>query len=391
MNFRKSLLLGLLAAAPLPLPAQETPPPADEAPPEPGVAEESFEEEYTGQEIIVTGQRLRGAVGGDIPPEIQLDSRDIRAYGAGSLAELLEALGPQTRSGSGRGGGRPVVLLNGRRISGFSEIRDLPPEAIERVDILPEEVALKYGYRADQRVVNFVLRPRFRAVTGELAAGMATAGGRGSYEADFNVLRIMNNGRWNLDAEFRRDTALFESERDLIQSGPARPFALGGNIGSATAGGEIDPALSALAGQVVTVAPVPSSASGGAPTLAAFAAGADSPNTTDLGQFRTLLPETDRLSLAGTVNRTILKDVSATINARYDQSLSKSRFGLPSATFGIPADNPFSPFASDVALFRYYEGPRPLTRESDNRTAHLGVALNGDLLPWRWSFTAEAV
>ncbi|HEV2080788.1 MAG TPA: TonB-dependent receptor, partial [Allosphingosinicella sp.] len=390
MNFRKSFLLGLLVSAtPLPVHGQETPPPADEAPAEPGAAEESSDEEYTGQEIIVTGQRLRGAVAGDIPPEIQLDSRDIRAYGAGSLLELLEALGPLTRSGSGRGGGRPVVLLNGRRISGFSEIRDLPPEAIERVDILPEAVALKYGYRADQRVVNFVLRPRFRAVTGELAAGMATAGGRGSYEADFNVLRIMSNGRWNVDAEFRRDTPLFESERDLVQSGPQRPFALGGNIGAATAGGEIDPALSALAGRPVTVAALPSLGSSGAPPLSAFAAGADNPNTTDLGQFRTLLPETDRLSLAGTVNRTILKNVSATLNARYDQSLSKSRFGLPSATFAIPTASPFSPFASDVTLFRYYEGPRPLTRESDSRTGHLGVSLNGDMLPWRWSFTAN--
>jgi hypothetical protein len=38
----------------------------------------------------------------------------------------------------------------------FGGIRDLPTEAILRVDILPEEVSLKYGYRADQKVVNFV-------------------------------------------------------------------------------------------------------------------------------------------------------------------------------------------------------------------------------------------
>ena len=327
MNFRESLLLGLLAgAAPLPLHAQEATPPAGEAPAQAETDEESSEdEEYGGEEIVVTGQRLRGAVAGDIPPEVQLDSRDIRAYGAGSLAELLTALEPQTRSGAGRGGGRPVILLNGRRISGFSEIRDLPPEAVERVDILPEEVALKYGYRADQRVVNFVLRPRFRAVTAEVATAMATAGGRGSYEADLNVLRIMNNGRWNVDAEVRRDTPLFESERDLIQAA-AQPLGLDGN-------------------------PI------------------------DLGQFRTLLPQTDRFSRAGTVNRTILTDVSATLNARFDQALSKSRFGLPEAAFAIPG-----PSFGDL---------RALTRESDSRNAHLGLSMNGDMLPWRWSVTAN--
>ena len=99
--------------------------------------------------------------------------------GAGSISELLDALAPQTRSGRGREGGRPVILLNGRRISGFSEIRDIPPEAIERVDILPEEVALKYGYRADQRVVNIVLRRRFRAVTAEANGGLRHRGRTG--------------------------------------------------------------------------------------------------------------------------------------------------------------------------------------------------------------------
>ncbi|MFX5252973.1 hypothetical protein ABTD06_19685, partial [Acinetobacter baumannii] len=80
---------------------------------------------------------------GDIPPEQQLGPADIRSYGVNSVAELLTELAPQTYSGRG-GGGAPVVLLNGKRISGFQEIRDLPTEAIARVDILPEEVALKY-------------------------------------------------------------------------------------------------------------------------------------------------------------------------------------------------------------------------------------------------------
>ena len=164
---RKILLFALLAgAASPPLLAQETPP-ADPAPPaeppgpagpaaqpgDPNDPEAEFDEEdEEGETIVVTGQRQRGAVIGDIPPEVQLDRREIRALGAASLSELLDAIAPQTRSGRGRDGGRPVILLNGRRISGFSEIRDIPPEAIVRIDVMPEEVALKYGYRADQRV-----------------------------------------------------------------------------------------------------------------------------------------------------------------------------------------------------------------------------------------------
>ena len=63
-----------------------------------------------------------------------------------------------------------MLLLNGQRISGFRELRDIPTEAIQRVEILPEEVALKYGYRADQKVVNIVLRQRFRSTAAQVGA-----------------------------------------------------------------------------------------------------------------------------------------------------------------------------------------------------------------------------
>lgn len=340
-------------------------------------------------EVVVTGQRQRGAVIGDILPEIQLDAQDIRALGVGSLAELLEALGPQIRSGRGRGDGPPITLLNGRRISGFSEIRDIPPEAIERFEILPEEVALKYGYRADQRVVNIVLRERFRARTLELAAGLPTAGGRRDATADLNVLRINREGRWSVDAEYRSSSPLLESDRDLRPLRSSELFDLVGNLGADPPGGEIDPALSALVGRPVTVAGTPASAAGGAPQLSDLAATAGAPNETDLGAFRTLLPETDQVALNATVNRTLFGDVSATLNARFEANESRSLLGLPSTTLSLPAGSPFSPFSSDVLLYRYLDARGPLAREGSRRNAQLGLALNGNLSSWRWSLTAN--
>jgi hypothetical protein len=167
---------------------------------------------YT-DEIVVTASEPRGAVKGDIPPEIQLNQADIRAYAVSSVSDLLTELAPQT--GSGRGSGRPVVLLNGRRISSFAEIRDLPTEAIERVDILPEEVALKFGYSADQRVVNFVLRERFRALTTELQGGAPTEGGNSTQQVQADILKINRDRRVNLDVKYQGNSALLESERNV--------------------------------------------------------------------------------------------------------------------------------------------------------------------------------
>ncbi len=216
LRFHHSLFVALLSGTAIaPAYAQEAP--AAAPPTTLAQAEPEEDEEEGGDEIVVTGVRRPppGAVPGPIEPEIQLDAREIRSYGAGSINELLDALSPQTQSGRGRGGGRPVILLNGRRISSFAEIRDIPPEALLRVDILPEEAALQFGYRADQRVVNFVLRRRFRAITTEADFGFATDGGRPVYEAEANYLRIMRNGRWSVAAEIERSDDLLESERSL--------------------------------------------------------------------------------------------------------------------------------------------------------------------------------
>src|SRR6187551_1316263 len=53
-----------------------------------GAAGDEYGDE--GSEIVVTGIR-RGSVVGDIPPENILNSRDVRATGATSIDELLDA------------------------------------------------------------------------------------------------------------------------------------------------------------------------------------------------------------------------------------------------------------------------------------------------------------
>lgn len=167
------------------------------------------------EEIVVTGQRARGSVVGDIPPENTLDARDVRATGATNINELLEAIAPQIGSVQGRGGEQPVLLLNGLRISSFRELRDIPTEAISRVEILPEEVALKYGYRPDQKVVNIVLRQRFRSTTALIGGGGATEGGYASGNADVTRLLIQRNSRTTLNLHAEGNSMLTENERNI--------------------------------------------------------------------------------------------------------------------------------------------------------------------------------
>jgi len=336
-----------------------------------------------GTEVTVTaGRRLPGSVIGDIPPDQTLGAAEIRSYGVSSVNDLLTELGPQLRSG--RGNGPPVVLLNGRRISGFQEVRNLPTEAILRVEILPEEVALKYGYSADQRVINFVLRPRFRAITTELEGRVATAGGRATPSGEFDVLTLNRRGRFNLHIEYQESSALTEAERGITAQ--ASPFSIAGNVVGLT-GGEIDPALSARAGALTTIAGVPAGTLN--PTLADFAGTANRATATDPTPFRTLLPANRGFDANLIYATTIFKDVSATFNGRIETQDSRGTFGLPGVALTLPVGNRFSPFSRAVAVDRALGDFNPLGQSSNTVTGHFGATFNGNVGKWQWSILAN--
>lgn len=168
-------------------------------------------------EILVTGRRQHGAVATAIPPEASINSTAIRALGAADLQEVLTDLAPEIGNGETPPGGpatqepgaAPVVLVNGQRIAGFSSVRDFPPEAVRRIEIFPEEVALQYGYQPGQRVVNIVLRSAYRALTLLGRYTLAPDSWRGIYRAKADLLRIGEDSHANLDIDFRHEDPVF--------------------------------------------------------------------------------------------------------------------------------------------------------------------------------------
>ena len=361
----------LLAAAPAAVAVAQTAP----APAPVRVAQAVPDEEET---ITVSTTKLPGQVVGDIKPELVLGAQELRAIGAGSITDLMAELAPQLRSNRGRGGGMPAVLLNGKRTSGFQEIRNIPPEAIARVEVLPEEVSLKYGFRADQRVINFVLRPRFMAWTGEYDIGGPTDGGRFSTELEVNLLRLRNGSRTSIEAEYQIDTMVTENERRITTPPQSRPFALAGNVSALLPGAVVD---SRLPGR--TVLGVPSGVAN--PSLAQF--GAAPVNETDIRPFRSLLPDSRTASLNGTIAGNLSPMVGATLTGGIERTLSEGMQGLPSASFTLPAGGAFSPFGQAVAVNRY--AADPLGRFGDNWSGRLGTVLDGNIGKWRWNLTGN--
>ncbi len=161
-------------------------------------------------DVVVSAPR--GLTSGGIPPLLMLSPTDLESYGADTLSDLVAALRPLTRSS--RSDQVPVVLINGH-LAGQVEFDNLPREAVARVEVLPETVALQYGFSENQRVLNFVLREHYRAVPTRLTENGATGGGDRGTALDASVVRLEDEARITVLGTYRDSAWLRESDRGI--------------------------------------------------------------------------------------------------------------------------------------------------------------------------------
>ena len=195
------------------------------------------------------------------------------------------------------------------------------------MEILPEEVALKYGYAADQRVVNIVLRRRFTSTQTEGGGRIATDGDYTSGRAEVGKLTLREGARTSINARVEGNNALLESDRDIA------------------------------------LQPVESQ-----------------PDAVDPRPFRTLVGERQMARITATHVRPIFGDVSATITAEAERSNGRSRFGVPTGELVETGGD---------TILRAFPGDA-LTRENSSESLGLGFALNATRGKWRLSSTGNA-
>ncbi len=187
-------------------------------------ADDSLSQPIGKDEIVVIATKFGGQIDAPQAPIATFDETEIQALGAGSVGELLTRVSPQTGSGRGRGGGgMPLVLVNGQRITNFREMRNYPPEAIKRVEILPEEVALRFGAPPNTRVVNLILKDNFSSRSLEGSVSLPTRGGFSSWRGEGTLLKINKLKRFTVTATTGDTSPLFENERGLVQGAGSKP------------------------------------------------------------------------------------------------------------------------------------------------------------------------
>ncbi len=168
--------------------------------------------------IVVQGQRLRGQLDVEQAPILELSEEDIAAEGVTSIADLITQISQQSGSSRGRGAGRPIILINGIRVGSRREFSNYPPEALERVEVFPEEVAQRFGFAPDRRVINLILKDNYRNAEVELEFEGPSRGGYHRREQELGFLQIANGARINVNFEANDTSFLTEDERDIIQT-----------------------------------------------------------------------------------------------------------------------------------------------------------------------------
>src|SRR2546421_8776521 len=162
----------------------------------------------TKERIEVTGSNIKRVEGETALPVTVITREEIDKSGATSAFELLQyvstnsSLGnvsytstigattfsAQTASLRGLGGGRTLVLFNGKRVNGFSgeingvqgvNLSVIPFAAIERIEILKDGASAVYGSDAIGGVINFIVRSDYRGAEASVYYGTPTRSGGG--------------------------------------------------------------------------------------------------------------------------------------------------------------------------------------------------------------------
>jgi len=209
------------------------------------------------QRVEITGSNIRRTEAETASPVQIISKEEIDQSGKGTVAEYLQTLTADAQgsvpftygrgfSGAtsagislrGLGANATLVLINGRRVTSavladdaqrtYTDLNQIPLEAVERVEVLKDGASSIYGSDAVAGVVNIILKKNFVGTVVKATYGMAEEGdgkeprvaithGFGDMEKNgFNVL---------LNAEFGKKDPIYY--RDRSGRGPVGVSAIG--------------------------------------------------------------------------------------------------------------------------------------------------------------------
>jgi hypothetical protein len=323
-------------------------------------------------EIVVTGENYGKA---RVEAETEFSEDRIAAHGADSIQELIKKLAPWISPD----GEEPILLINGEPAGFDRSILSYPPEALRRLEVLKPEAATEYGQEAGKRVVNLVLKRKFASFNADIGGNWATAGGQSGKQLSFNRSAISGRMRWNASVRMSDDSKLMKYRRhaqrmDGIFDGSGVIIPVGA--------GELDPALSLLAGRPIFYAAMPE---GPISDLSALLHLANLRDEIDPARYDSFSPDRRNLSMTIGVTRP-LGGMSLSVSINANLSDTEAFRGPAMAQMVWRQDHSASPFSQDVEIVRPVDSLHGLRSASNNKSVGASVNLNGSIAGWQSNF-----
>ena len=224
------------------------------------------------QRIEITGSAIKRVDAEGALPVTVITREDIARSGVTSVEGLMQSVsafsssnsvnnatgagsstaGRSTVSLRGLGGGRVLVLVNGRRLAvsaggagGSVNVNNIPLAAVERVEVLKDGASSIYGSEALAGVINFILTKDFKGFDLGIGGGAPTRDGGGKSEKASLVAGFgdLAKDRYNVTASLSMDkeSALFAASRDFAKTGNIFPFIVAGATGQGNIEGAFVP------------------------------------------------------------------------------------------------------------------------------------------------------
>jgi iron complex outermembrane receptor protein len=367
------------------------------------------------EEIMVTGSAIPVARDALAVPVTTISADDIAA--AGVNTNVLEILRKQIPAFAGRSntgnsnaantnqntaGGSSIqlrnldtlILVNGRRlavssISGvngkvFVNVAEIPPAAIERIEVLTDGASAIYGSDAIGGVVNIILKSNLQG--GQVSVRAAGAdGGYSEKSVDasygFNLLKSTDI---TLSATYNESSPLYQYQRPF-----STPFySTAANVPGAIGNYFLNPGITApVPGAAATVAANSQYTNAGA--AVATAPGTGVGGTYDLSKFGTLLLQQKQRAIALSFNSELSAERAVELfgDLEYAVNDSYTRFAPQTSNVTAPLGSAYNPLTvATTVVFGNTLNPKTFTNSEDSKRGTIGVKGRLDAFNRNWDW-----
>jgi iron complex outermembrane receptor protein len=246
----------------------------------------------TTEKTVVTGTNIKKIIEEQTLPVTVISREEIQKSGAVNIEQIVQAISSSSTAGGitgavlagsatygvssaslrGLGAQRTLILLNGRRLTPFSQgiggvdLNAIPVAALERVEVLNDGASSIYGSDAVAGVINFITRKDFQGGEASVEYGKPSRSGGGAVEKYSAALGVgsLKDDRYNFMFTWSRknEESLIATDRDFAKTGNVPPYL----VSSATPSGRIEgifiPGRSASANAASSTNPLGTSSTG---------------------------------------------------------------------------------------------------------------------------------